>query len=142
MTLDHPMSERRVAAIITVLCDQALTVRDLAVQVFLSPEQARRYVVQLHASGVLRIARWATQSSGRATRLPVYAYKDGAGRDAKRPAQLSGAQRQARHIARVRSDADRYDTHKARNRARKLKPARDPLVAAMFGAAGAQEVQP
>ncbi|MDZ5633961.1 hypothetical protein [Janthinobacterium sp. GMG1] len=137
MKIDHPMSARRVAAITAALASQALSARDLAPLVFLSVEQTRRYLVQMHLDGAVRIARWAVQATGRETRLP--AYRAGAGRDAPRPAVLTSAQRQIKHVARVRRDEDRYELHKARNRARKLKTVRDPLVAALFGAARAQE---
>lgn len=140
MKIDHPMSARRVAAITAVLASQSLTARELAPRVFLSVEQTRRYLVQMHIDGVVRIARWAVQATGRETRLP--AYRAGAGRDAPRPAVLTSTQRQIKHMARVRRDEDRYELHKARNRARKLKKVRDPLVAALFGAARAQEVRP
>ncbi len=140
MKIDHPMSARRVAAITAVLVSQALTARELAPLVFLSVEQTRRYLVQMHLDGTVRIARWAVQATGRETRLP--AYRAGPGHDAPRPAVLTSAQRQIKHMARVRRDEDRYELHKARNRARKLKTARDPLVAALFGAARAQEARP
>ena len=139
MTPTHPMTMRRTAAITAALRDQALTIRDLAPLVFLSVEQTRRYLVQMHLDGTVRIARWAVQATGRETRLP--AYRAGAGRDAPRPAVLTSAQRQVKHMARVRRDEDRYEMHKARNRARKLKTSRDPLVAALFGAARAQEAR-
>ena len=140
MKIDHPMSARRVAAITAVLASQALTARELAPRVFLSAEQTRRYLVQMHHDGAVRIARWAVQATGRETRLP--AYRAGDGRDAPRPAVLTSAQRQIKHMARVRRDEDRYELHKARNRARKLKSVRDPLVAALFGAVRAQEARP
>ncbi|MGK5049503.1 hypothetical protein ACQ4WP_26945 [Janthinobacterium sp. GB4P2] len=138
MTPTHPMTVRRTAAITAALRDQALTIRDLAARVFLEYEQTRRYVAHLHADGTVHIARWTVQTAGRETRLAVY--KLGAGRDAPRPARLTGTQRQANHILRIRDDADLYDRHKARSRARKLKPARDPMVSALFGAARVQEV--
>lgn len=139
MKTEHPMTVRRTAAITAVLRDQALTIRDLAARVFLEYEQTRRYVAHLHAHGTVHIARWTVQATGRETRLPVY--KLGAGRDAPRPARLTGTQRQANHILRIRDDADLYDRHKARSRARKLKPGRDPLVAALFGAARVREAR-
>lgn len=139
MTPTHPMTMRRTAAITAALRDQALTIRDLAPLVFLSVEQTRRYLVQMHLDGTVRIARWAVQATGRETRLP--AYRAGAGRDAPRPAVLTSTQRQIKHMARVRRDEDRYELHKARNRARKLKTSRDPLVAALFGAARVQEAR-
>ena len=134
------MTMRRTAAIAAALRDQVLTTRDLAPLVFLSVEQTRRYLVRMHIDGAVRIARWTVQATGRETRLP--AYRAGAGRDAPRPAVLTSTQRQIKHMARVRRDEDRYELHKARNRARKLKKVRDPLVAALFGAARAQEVRP
>lgn len=140
MKLDHPMSARRVAAITEVLRGQALTVRDLAAKVFLCHEQVRRYVVELHAAGAVRIVRWSVQKEGRETRIPVF--RLGAGPDAPRPQRLTGAQRQAAQMARIRANTERYDLHKARNRARKMKVARDPLVGALFGAVGVREVRP
>lgn len=139
MTPTHPMTMRRTAAIAAALRDQVLTTRDLAPLVFLSVEQTRRYLVQMHIDGAVRIARWTVQATGRETRLP--AYRAGSGRDAPRPAALTSTQRQIKHMARVRRDEDRYELHKARNRARKLKIVRDPLVTALFGAARVQEVQ-
>jgi len=45
------------------------------------------------------------------------------------------------HVLRLRDDTELCDRHKARSQARKLKPEGEPLVAALFGAAHAQEAR-
>lgn len=45
------------------------------------------------------------------------------------------------HVLRFRDDTELCDRHKARSQARKLKPEGEPLVAALFGAARAQEAR-
>lgn len=44
-------------------------------------------------------------------------------------------------ILRTMGDVALYDRHKAHTRGRKFKAGRDPLVAALFGAAHAQEAR-
>lgn len=138
MNPDNTLTAYRVTQIIEALHGRALTVEQLASAIGLCRTQAGRYAQELHAAGTIHIAKWTIQVSGRATRLPVYAA--GAGRDKPRPAVLTPAQRQAAYKARLRRDVDRAQLARAKDRARKRKPVRDPLVVAMFGAGAARGV--
>lgn len=138
MKADHPLTAYRIAAITAVLQDGPLCAHDLAPKVFLCFEQTRRYLQFMHDLGLTHIAKWPMRRTPRATRVSAYAL--GAGVDAKMPARLTGAQKQARSLNKARQDGDRYALIRAKDRARKRKPARDSLVAAMFGAAPKKEV--
>jgi hypothetical protein len=133
------MTAHRIAAISAALQDGPLCAHDLAPKVFLSFEQARRYLRFMKEQGLAHIAKWPLRRTPRATRVAAYAL--GSGEDAKKPARLNGQKRQARCKAKLRADAERFEFHKAKRRALKRKPARDPLVAAMYGAAPAQEAR-
>jgi hypothetical protein len=128
----HPLTMHRIAIITAALQAGPLCAHDLAPKVFLCFEQTRRYLQFMHGQGLVRIAKWPVRRTPRATCVAAYAF--GGGIDAKKPEPLTGKQRQARAKAKLRGDGLRYEVHKARCRARKLKPIRDPLVAAMFGA--------
>lgn len=134
MKSDHPLTAHRIAAITAALQDRPMCAHDLAPKVFLCFEQARRYLRFMHAQGLLHIAKWPLRCTPRATRVAAYAL--GAGVDAKKPKRRTGQQRQARAKAKLRADPERFEFHLAKCRARKRKPARDPLVTAMFGGAG------
>lgn len=137
MKPEHPLTVRRIKAISDVLRKEALTLSEVSARVHLSLEYTRRYLRHLHGAGVVRIAAWREARTTRITRVP--AYRVGKAADAPKPAKLTPAQRTAGYRARVRSDAERLDVYLAKARAQKRKPARDPLVAAMFGAPAARE---
>jgi len=140
MKSDNPLTAHRIRLIMSALAACPLCAHDLAPKVFLCYAQAWRYLKELHDLGQVHIAKWAL----RRTESRVYhvaCYAAGPGRDAKQPPRLTSAQRQARSRAKIRADDDRYDLFKAKNRASKRKPARDPLVAAMFGAPAQQEAR-
>lgn len=134
MNPSNPLAAHRIKAISEALREKSLTLDELHQQVCLCREQARRYVVHLHRTGAIHIEAWSVRQVGRSTRIPVF--KCGKGEDAPRPANFTSAERQASHMARVRADDDRYDLHKARGRARKVKLERDALVCALFGRPG------
>lgn len=139
MKPSHPLTERRIAVIKDVLRDRALTLPEVAGRIHLHLECTRRYLRHLHEAHVIYVAGWREARTTRLTRIP--AYRIGAKKDTAKPAKLTAAQRTAGYRARVRSDADRLDLYLAKARAQKRKPARDPMVAALFGAAPAREVR-
>lgn len=136
MKPDHPLTERRIAAIMEALRGPALTLPEVAERVHLCLEYTRRYLRHLHAVRIVYIAAWREARTTRITRIP--AYRVGAMKEAPKPAKLTSAQRTAGYRARVRSDAERLDLYLAKARAQRRKPVRDPLVAAMFGAPAAR----
>ena len=134
MKADHPLTAHRIATISAALRTGPLCAHDLAPKVFICFEQASRYLKFMHSLDLVHIAKWPLRCTPRATRVAAYAM--GAGTDAKKPKRRTGQQRQARAKAKLRADAERFEFHLAKCRARKRKPARDPLVTAMFGGAG------
>jgi hypothetical protein len=132
MNTECPLTVRRIEAIRLALSSHALTLHELAARVHVCLEQARRYVRYMHRAHLIYIATWRSVQTTRLTRLP--AYRAGAGKDIPKPSRLTPAQRTAAYRERVRSDPERYDLYKAKGRAQKRKPARDELVAALFGA--------
>lgn len=137
MNIENPLTAYRITQITEALYGRTLTADDIAPIIGVCRAHASRYLAALHAAGAVYVAAWPTRQCGRATRIP--AYRLGKRKDAVRPPKLTGKERQAAFKARVRADADRYEHHKAVNRARKRPVMRDPLVAAMFGPAGAKE---
>lgn len=146
MNPNFPMTVRRMNVIRAALSGPARTLFELADDVCMCFARAKGYVDYLHGQGEVYIASWPERKAGKIYRTA--AYRMGNRPDAPRPARLTSAQRQAAHVARIRLDQDKYDRHKAASRARKVPRTRDPLVAALFGAAmpGARaitaEVQP
>lgn len=142
MKADHTLTAYRIGMATAALQAGPLCAHDLAPKIFLCYGHAWRVLKLMHQQGLVHIAKWRLRSTPRSTRVAFYAA--GPGTDAKKPAALTGPQRQARSRHKARQDGDRYALIRAKDRARKRKPARDPLVAAMFGAPAvrAEEVRP
>jgi hypothetical protein len=139
MKVDHTLTAYRFGLVIAALQAGPLSAHDLAPKIFLCYGHAWRVLKLMHQQGLVHIAKWPLRRTNRCTRVAAYAA--GPGKDAKKPAALTGPQKQARCRHKARQDGDRYALIRAKDRARKRKPARDPLVAAMFGALAAQEVR-
>ena len=135
MLTTHPMTQRRIGMISAALAAKSMTVYELADAVFLCPAQVSRYCVHMRNIGLIHISAWPVRAAGNVSRIA--SYRNGARPDVPRGPKLTGAERQATRMARVRADMDAYDKHTARARARKVKARPDPLVAAFFGFAGA-----
>jgi hypothetical protein len=115
---------------------RARNVHEVAAEIFADLQTAQRYLTYLHNVGEIRIVGWPPLREGNPR--PVAAYRLGAGEDVPRPPPKTPIERAATYRAKIRSDMDRYDSQLARDRARKFKVRRDPLVEAMFGAAPVQ----
>ena len=135
MNLSNSLTTYRVGLIEAALADVPLCAHDLAPKVFLCFEQARRYLQFMHGEGLVHVAKWPLRRTPRATRVAAFAL--GPGKDAPQPLPLTRAQRQKRSTHKARQDGDRYALIRAKDRARKRKPRRDPLITAMFGAPAA-----
>lgn len=136
MNAANSLTKYRMEQIAAALQAGPMCAHDLAPKVFLCFEQARRYLQFMHGQGQVHIAKWTLRRTPRATRVAAYAA--GPGQDAPRPEALTNAQRQRRSIHSARQDGNRYALIRAKDRARKLKPTRDPLITAMFGAPAAR----
>ena len=132
MNSANTLTKYRMEQIAAALAAGPLCAHDLAPRVLLCFEQARRYLQFMRGQGLVHISKWPLRRTPRATRVAAYAL--GTGKDAPRPEPLTQAQRQKRSTHKARQDGNRYALIRAKDRARKRKPVRDPLVAAMFGA--------
>jgi len=84
-------------------------------------------IKRLRLAGTVHIQEWA-----RSGRILVAVYRYGSiGTDAVRPPPLTPMERLRRHRARETLDDKAFRL--ARERGKRLKPRRDPLVAALFG---------
>jgi hypothetical protein len=132
MKSDNTLTAYRMELVAAALAGGPLCVHDLAPNIFLCYGQAWRLIKDMHEQGMVHIAKWPLRRTPRATRVAAYAF--GAGKDAPKPKRLTSAQRQARYKSKLRADPERLDIHLSKGRARKRKPTRDPLIAAMYGA--------
>lgn len=106
----------------------AMPARDIAAALGMTPTWAQQVIADsLHGSGVY-ISSWISEPRWR---LPVYAA--GFRQDKERPASLTNAEICRRWRANVNKDPERHLKQLAKWRAAKIKPARDPMVAALFG---------
>jgi hypothetical protein len=136
MMLEHPLTARRIAAITAALQAGPLCAHDLAPKIFLCYGHAWRYLKFMHQQHLVYIAKWTLRRAGNESH--VACYRLGSRKDASRPAAMTDAQKQAAYKVRLRADEDRHELARAKDRARKRKVVRDPLVMAMFGAPAAR----
>lgn len=108
-------AEERKAKILSLLGEREMTAAELAKAMLL--ERARVYVIEMHAAGVVHVAKWKQDSTG-AYRSPVYAA--GPGVDAPRPEPQSEHEKCARYWARLKADPHRHAHYLQRNRMRKV----------------------
>jgi predicted ArsR family transcriptional regulator len=107
-------ADDRKARILQLLGERQMTAAELVNAMLL--ERARIYVIEMHASGAVHVAKWKQDGTG-AYRSPMYAA--GPGIDAARPNPQTPHEKCARYWAKLRADERRYDHHKQRNRMRK-----------------------
>lgn len=102
------------------------TAAQLGEKLGLKKNAVLRYIEGLRSDGVkIRVSDWAPNSPG----SPSPVYKLGGWADAPKPARLSQVERQRRH----RAKEGVAHAEAMAKRARRIKPRRDPLVAALFG---------
>jgi|GEM_PF-4958780 len=115
--MTHPLAARRIAMILAALEAGPLTVHALSVKVSLHYDRTREYVFDLAAQHLVHIKAWKPLPTGR--QHPVAVYVLGAGKDAKKPKRMTGAQRQAAMRKRIFADQERRELYLARGRAMK-----------------------
>ena len=120
------MKSVRLPRVIDLLQHHALTSTELAARVFCTERSAQQMINKLRLKGLVHIQEW--QRSGT---ILVATYRYGIGSDATKPLPLTAAERLRRHRARESLDDKAFRL--ARQRGKRLKPRRDPLVAAFYG---------
>lgn len=133
MNLTNTLTIHRLQVIKDALGREPLTLPQVAVRVHLSLEATRKYLRYMHKERMIRIAAWPEVDTARLMRVPAYIL--GRAPDEARPRRLTPAECTEAWRNRIRSDPERLDLYKAKQRAQSRKPARDELVAAFFGVA-------
>lgn len=130
MTFERSPAVARLARIEALLRAESLTVLQLSERLHVSKKTAQTY--KQHLAPHLYIARWDTSRPGQ----PAPAFAWGQRKDAKRPVPMTAKEKGAAYRKRLRQKRPEAWIAKAnRERAARLRPRRDALVAAFFGAA-------
>ena len=120
------MKSVRLPRIVDLLTRQVLTAHELAATVYCTQRSAQILVAKLRRSGLIYVTEWRRVGT---VWVAVYAY--GIGSDATRPKPLTARERLVKW--RAKESLDDHAFRMARERAKKWKIKRDPLVAALFG---------
>jgi hypothetical protein len=120
------MKSVRLPRIVDLLTRQSLTAHELAATVYCTQRSAQILVAKLRRSGLVYVTEWRRVGT---VWVAVYAY--GIGSDSIRPKPLTAKERLVKW--RAKESLDDHAFRMARERAKKWKIKRDPLVAALFG---------
>ena len=120
------MKSVRLPRIIDLLQRVGCTAPEVAAKVYCTERSAQILINKLRVQGVVHIQEWR-----RSGNVLVAVYRHGIGTDAVKPPPLTPMERLRRF--RERESLDDKAFRLARERGKRLKPRRDPLVAALFG---------
>lgn len=120
------MKSVRLPRIVDLLQRTACTAQEIATKVYCSERSAQQMINRLRLAGTVHIQEWR-----RSGRVLVAVYRYGIGRDAVKPPPMTAQERLKRW--RSKETLDDHAFRMARERAKKWKIKRDPLVAALFG---------
>ena len=120
------MKSVRLPRIVDLLTRHGLTAHELAAMTYCTQRSAQILVAKLRRSGLIYVTEWRRVGT---VWVAVYAY--GIGSDATRPKPLTARERLVKW--RAKESLDDHAFRMARERAKKWKIKRDPLVAAFYG---------
>jgi hypothetical protein len=120
------MKSVRLPRIVDLLQRVGCTAPEVAAKVYCTERSAQILINKLRQQGVVHIQEWR-----RSGNVLVAVYRHGIGTDAVKPARMKPAERLKRW--RSKETLDDHAFRMARERAKKWKIKRDPLVAALFG---------
>ena len=120
------MKSARLPKVISILQRTGCTAPELAAKVYCTERSAQQMIKRLQLDGTVHIQEWR-----RTGNVLVAVYRYGIGTDAVKPPPLTPMERLRRYRARETLDDKAFRL--ARERGKRLKPRRDPLVAALFG---------
>jgi hypothetical protein len=120
------MKSVRLPRIIDLLQRVGCTAPEVAAKVYCTERSAQILINKLRQQGVVHIQEWR-----RSGNVLVAVYRHGIGTDAVKPLPMTPAERLKRW--RSKESLDDHAFRMARERAKKWKIKRDPLVAALFG---------
>ena len=120
------MKSVRLPRIVDLLQRVGCTAPEVAAKVYCTERSAQILINKLRQQGVVHIQEWR-----RSGNVLVAVYRHGIGTDAVKPAPMTPAERLKRW--RSKESLDDHAFRMARERAKKWKIKRDPLVAAFYG---------
>ena len=120
------MKSVRLPRIVNLLQRVGCTAPEVAAKVYCTERSAQILINKLRQQGVVHIQEWR-----RSGNVLVAVYRHGIGTDAVKPAPMTPAERLKRW--RSKETLDDHAFRMARERAKKWKIKRDPLVVALFG---------
>lgn len=120
------MKSVRMPRIIDLLQRVGCTAPEVAVKVYCTERSAQILINKLRVQGVVHIQEWR-----RSGNVLVAVYRHGIGSDAVKPKPLTAQERLRRW--RSKESLDDHAFRMAKERAKKWKIKRDPLVAAFYG---------
>lgn len=129
------MKSVREARILDILTRKDMSTSELCVLVHCTQRSAQELLAKLKRKGLVYRSGWRRQADGIAA-----VFSAGIGTDAPKPPRATDQERQQRK--RKEETAEEKDFRKARERASKIKPRRDPMTAAFFGSYVRTETSP
>lgn len=120
------MKSVRIPRIVALLQRVGCTAPEVAAKVFCTERSAQIIINKLRVQGDVHIQEWR-----RSGNVLVAVYRHGIGSDAVKPKPLTAQERLKRW--RAKESLDDHAFRMAKERAKKWKIRRDPLVAALFG---------
>lgn len=120
------MKSVRLPRIVNLIQRVGCTAPEVAAKVYCTERSAQILINKLRQQGVVHIQEWR-----RSGNVLVAVYRYGIGTDAVKPAPMTPAERLKRW--RSKETLDDHAFRMARERAKKWKIKRDPLVAAFYG---------
>jgi hypothetical protein len=120
------MKSVRLPRIVSLLQRVGCTAPEVATKVYCTERSAQILINRLRQQGVIHIQEWR-----RSDDVWVAVYRYGIGSDAAKPKPMTAQERLKRW--RAKESLDDHAFRMARERAKKWKIKRDPLVAALFG---------
>jgi len=124
MTFITERAKNRIARIEQLLQGDGMPVLEICAALCITPRWGREYIRYLREQKKVYIVSWTRTTDGKKDH-PLAVYRWGDGKDKRRPRRKSGAQRQRETRERMVEDDLAHEVHKARRRAKRVKPSRD-----------------
>lgn len=121
------MKSVREPRILDILSRKEMSTSELCVLVHCTQRSAQELLANMRRKGLVHRSGWRRQKDGIAA-----LFKAGAGVDAPKPQRATSAERVRK--LRARETQEDKEFRQARERAKSIKPRRDPMIAAFYGA--------
>ena len=120
------MKSVREGRILDILRRKEMSTSELCVLVHCTQRSAQELLAKMKRKGMVHRSGWRRQKDGIAA-----LFKAGIGVDAPKPPRATGAERVRR--MRAKETQEDKEFRQAREKAKSIKPRRDPMTAAFFG---------